>query len=141
MVDKLIQCIDDEIEPTPMNVKIAIDLMVSCWKKVSGSCIRNCYWKSGLSDEILEQEDTVLIPNKAIAILKECGIIADDFFSEDYVNCDMNLATSSPVDEEDIDIVRETIVQIMPVPSSPIQSEDGVESIKIQFHGTRLTSL
>ena len=42
----------------------------------------------------------------------------------------MDLATSSPVDEEDMDIVRKTMEQIMPVPSSPIQSEDGVEVIK-----------
>ena len=38
-----------------------------------------------------------------------------------------------PVDDEDMDTVRKTIEQIMPVPSSPIQSEDeedGVEVIK-----------
>ena len=61
------------------------------------------------------------------------GIIADDFCFEDYANFDMDLATSSPVDEDDMDIVRKTIEQILPVPSSPIQSEDeenGVEVIK-----------
>ena len=55
MVDKLIQYIDDETESTQMNVKIAIDLIVSYWKKVSVSYIRNCYRTSGFSDEILEQ--------------------------------------------------------------------------------------
>ena len=67
-----------------------------------------------------------------------------DFCFENYVNCDKDLATSSPVDKEDMDIVRKTIEQIMPVQSSPIQSEDeedGVEVIKNTIYGARLTSV
>ena len=79
MIDKMIQCIDDEIELVPMNIKLAIDLILRCWKNVSLTCIRNCFRKAGFNEDILESEEVIQVPERAITILKERGIVGNEF--------------------------------------------------------------
>ena len=82
MIDKMIQCIDDEIELVPMNIKLAIDLILRCWKNVSLTCIRNCFRKAGFNEDILEPEEFIQVPEQEIIILKERGIVGNEFSFE-----------------------------------------------------------
>ena len=129
MIDKMIQCIDDEIELVPMNIKLAIDLILRCWKNVSLTCIRNCFRKAGFNEDILEPEQFIQVPEQAITILKDEGIVGNELSFEDYVNFDSNLVTSSPVNDESI--VRRTIEKLTPDQPSTIASDDETEADEI----------
>ena len=103
MLDRLIQSIDDEIEIPQINIKNAIDLTVKSWNQVSDSCIRNCFRKSGFTEEVCEAEDHFVVTDNTIAVLKERGIIANDFNFEDYVSIDNDLSIGAQNRDEDIE--------------------------------------
>ena len=118
----LIQCIDDEIELVPMNLKLSIDLIVRCWKIVSLTCIRNCFRKAGFAENILEPEEAIQVAEQAVTILKERVIVANEFSFEDDVNFERNLVISSPVDDESI--VKRTIEKLTQDQQNTIESND-----------------
>ena len=69
MIRRLVELIDAEVayEDLPeMNIRSAIDLIVSTWKNLSISCIRNCFSRCGFRDTV------------EIEVIEEIKLVDDD---------------------------------------------------------------
>ena len=84
MIRRLIELIDARVayENLPvMNVRTAIDLIVSTWKNLENSCIRNYFSKCGSSD------------SSEIEIIEEIKLLEDGvkkFIDKNVLNKDFN---------------------------------------------------